>query len=382
MSSSKRPQRITRLCRSKSHVGAKAVEVCVEFEEWARLVGYELSSKKIAEQNSIYPGAAYSSVMLQAQWRAWLASRTAVMKASARIARFCWFIQNYGIFSTAVPSIEMNLNEEQPGRGSLKISRKFYAILEGEHDRSKLEGKVAVVTGASKGIGAGIAKSLAAEGASVVVNYASSKAGTDTVVTDITAAGGKAVAVGGDVSNACEAQGVIDAAIKNFGRLDILVNNSGVYECLPIDAFTEEHYNKMFNVNVLGLLLVTQAAVRHLGEGASIINIGSISSSLTPPNSAVYSATKDAVDAITGVLAKELGPKKIRVNSINPGMVETEGVHAAGFIGSAFQTGAVAQAPFCRMGQVDDMASVATFLASNDSKWITGELIRVGGSLR
>ena len=190
---------------------------------------------------------------------------------------------------------------------------------------SKLKGKVAVVTGASKGIGAAIAKSLAAEGASVVVNYASSKAGADTVVSAITAGGGKAVAVGGDVSKAAEAQGIIDAAIKNFGHLDILVNNSGVYEFSPIESFTEEHYNKLFNVNVLGLLLTTQAAVKHLGEGASIINIGSVVSSLTPPNSAVYTGTKGAVDAITGVLAKELGPKKIRVNSINPGMVETEG---------------------------------------------------------
>jgi 3-oxoacyl-[acyl-carrier protein] reductase len=247
---------------------------------------------------------------------------------------------------------------------------------------SKLTGKVAIVTGASKGIGAAIAKSLAAEGASVVVNYASSKAGADTVVSAITAAGGKAVAVHGDVSKAAEAQGLIDAAIKNFGHLDILVNNSGVYEFLSIDAFTEEHYNSIFNVNVLGLLLTTQAAVKHLGEGASIINIGSVVSSLTPPNSAVYTGTKGAVDAITGVLAKELGPKKIRVNSINPGMVDTEGVRTAGFIGSDFEAGAVTQTPLGRIGQVDDIATVATFLASNDSKWITGELVRAGGGLR
>jgi 3-oxoacyl-[acyl-carrier protein] reductase len=247
---------------------------------------------------------------------------------------------------------------------------------------SKLTGKVAVVTGASKGIGAAIAKSLAAEGASVVVNYASSKAGADIVVSAITAAGGKAVAVGGDVSNAADAQGLIVAAIENFGHLDILVNNSGVYEFLPIEAFTEGHYNKIFNVNVLGLLLTTQAAVKHLGEGASIINIGSVVSSLTPPNSAVYTGTKGAVDAITGVLARELGPKKIRVNSINPGMVETEGVHTAGFIGSEFEAGTVAQTPLGRIGQVDDIASIAAFLASNDSKWITGELVRAGGGLR
>src|SRR5437763_3580493 len=210
---------------------------------------------------------------------------------------------------------------------------------------SKLTGKVAVVTGASKGIGAAIAKSLAAEGASVVVNYASSKAGADAVVSAITAAGGKAVAVGGDVSKAAGAQGVIDAAVQKFGHLDILVNNSGVYEFLPIEAFTEEHYNKIFNVNVLGLLLTTQAAVKHLGEGASIINIGSVASSLTPPNSAVYSGTKGAVDAITGVLAKELGPRKIRVNAINPGIVETEGVHAAGFLNGEIESNAVARTP-------------------------------------
>jgi 3-oxoacyl-[acyl-carrier protein] reductase len=246
---------------------------------------------------------------------------------------------------------------------------------------NKLTGKVAVVTGASKGIGAAIAKSLAAEGASVVVNYSSSKSGADAVVSAIKADGGKAVAVHGDVSKAAEAQGIIDAAIKNFGRLDVLVNNSGVYEFSPIESFSEEHYNKIFNVNVLGLLLTTQAAVKHLGEGASIINIGSLVSSLTPPNSAVYTATKGAVDAITGVLAKELGAKKIRVNSINPGMVETEGVHAAGFLGSDFEKEIVAQTPLGRLGQVNDIASVATFLASNDSQWLTGELVRTGGGL-
>jgi 3-oxoacyl-[acyl-carrier protein] reductase len=246
---------------------------------------------------------------------------------------------------------------------------------------SKLKGKVAVVTGASKGIGAGIAKSLAAEGASVVVNYSSSKTGADAVVSAITAAGGKALAVKGDVSKAAEAEGLIDAAIKNFGRLDILVNNSGVYEFAPIESFTEEQYDKMFNVNVRGLLLTTRAAVKYLGEGASIINIGSVASSVTPPNSAVYTGTKGAVDAITGVLANELGPKKIRVNSINPGVVETEGVHAAGIMGSDFEKGAVAQTPLGRVGQADDIAAVATFLASNDSKWLTGELVRAGGGL-
>ena len=246
----------------------------------------------------------------------------------------------------------------------------------------KLTGKVAIVTGASKGIGSAIAKSLAAEGASVIVNYASSKAGADAVVSAITRAGGKALAVRGDVSKAADAQGLIDAAIKNFGRLDILVNNSGVYEFLPIESFTEEQFHKIFNINVLGLLLTTQAALPHLGEGASIINIGSIASSLTPPNSTVYSGTKGAVDAISGVLAKELGVRKIRVNSINPGMVETEGLHTAGFIGSDIEKEAVAQTPLGRIGQVDDIAGVATFLASNDAKWITGELVRVAGGQR
>jgi 3-oxoacyl-[acyl-carrier protein] reductase len=247
---------------------------------------------------------------------------------------------------------------------------------------SKLIGKVAIVTGASKGIGSAIAKSLAAEGASVIVNYASSKAGADAVVNAITRAGGKAVVVRGDVSKATDAQGLIDAAIKIFGRLDILVNNSGVYEFSPIESFAEEQFHKMFNINVLGLLLTTQAALPHLGEGASIINIGSVISSLTPPNSTVYGGTKGAVDAISGVLAKELGVRKIRVNSINPGAVETEGLHTIGFIGSDREKGAVAQTPLGRIGQVDDIASVATFLASNDAKWITGELVRVAGGLR
>jgi 3-oxoacyl-[acyl-carrier protein] reductase len=240
---------------------------------------------------------------------------------------------------------------------------------------SKLTGKVAIVTGASKGIGAAIAKSLAAEGASVIVNYASSKAGADAVVSAITAAGGKAVAVGGDVSKAAEAQGLVDAAIKTFGRLDILVNNSGVYEFSPIEAVTEKQFHKIFDINVLGVLLTTQAATKHLGEGSSIINIGSGVSRITPPNSTVYTATK-------GVLAKELGPKKIRVNSVNPGIVETEGTHSAGFIGSDFERALIQQTPLARAGQPDDIASVVTFLASEDAKWLTGELIIASGGLR
>jgi 3-oxoacyl-[acyl-carrier protein] reductase len=244
----------------------------------------------------------------------------------------------------------------------------------------KLTGKVAVVTGASKGIGAAIAKSLAAAGAATVVNYASSKAGADAVVSAITAAGGKAVAVGGDVSKAADAQGIIEAAISNFGRLDILVNNSGVYEFTPLEAITEESFHRQFNINVLGLLLITQAAAKHLGEGASIINISSLVSRITPPNSAVYTGTKGAVDAITGVLARELGPRKIRVNSINPGIVETEGTVTAGFIGSDMEKGFVAQTPLGRVGQPADIAGVAVFLASDDSGWLTGEtLVAAGG---
>jgi len=247
---------------------------------------------------------------------------------------------------------------------------------------SKLKGKVAVVTGASKGIGAAIAKALAAEGASVVVNYASSKAGADAVVKDITAAGGKAVAVGGDVSKAAQAQGIIEAAIKNYGRLDILVNNSGVYEFAPLEAITEENFHKQFNINVLGAILTTQAAVKHIGEGGSIINISSGVSRLTPAHSTVYTATKGALDAVTGVLARELGPRKIRVNSINPGMVETEGTRTGGMIGSDLEKQLVAQASLGRTGKVGDIAPIAVFLASDDSGWLTGEILLATGGIR
>jgi len=246
---------------------------------------------------------------------------------------------------------------------------------------SKLANKVAIVTGASKGIGAAIAKALAAEGASVVVNYASSKGGADTVVGAITKAGGKAIAVRGDVSKTAEAQGIIAAAIEAYGRLDILVNNSGVYEFGAIEEVTEEKFHKLFNVNVLGLLLTTQAAVKHLQAGGSIINIGSAVTRLKPTGSSVYTATKGAVDAITGVLAKELAAKKIRVNSINPGMVETEGTHTDGFIGSDFEKGIVAQTPLGRVGQPRDIAAIAVFLASDDSGWLTGELQWASGGL-
>ena len=249
-------------------------------------------------------------------------------------------------------------------------------------EMSKIRGKVAVVTGASKGIGAAIAKALAAQGASVVVNYASSKPGADAVVAAITKAGGQAIAVQGNVSLPNDAQAIVDAAIRTYGRLDVLVNNSGVYEFSPIDGVTPEHFHRHFDTNVLGLLLVTQAASKHLGEGGSIINVGSAVTEIHPANSAVYTATKGAVDAITGVLAHELGPRKIRVNSLNPGMVETEGTHSAGFIGSDFANQAIAQTPLGRIGQPDDIADVAVFLASNDSRWVTGERLVTSGGVR
>lgn len=247
----------------------------------------------------------------------------------------------------------------------------------------KLTNKVAVVTGASKGIGAGIAKALAADGASVVVNYASSKEGADKVVAEIKAKGGKAVAVQGDFSRKEDIGKVFGEVKKTFGRLDTLVNNAGVYAFTPLEQVTDEEFHRIFNLNVLGLLLASKEALKYFGpEGGSIINIGSVVSSLTPPQSSVYTATKGAVDAITQVLAKELGPKKIRVNSINPGMVETEGVHAAGFIGTDFEKNLVAQTPLGRVGQPEDIATIATFLASDDSKWLTGELVKAGGGLR
>jgi 3-oxoacyl-[acyl-carrier protein] reductase len=247
----------------------------------------------------------------------------------------------------------------------------------------KLANKVALVTGASKGIGAAIAKALAADGASVVINYASSKEGADKVVAEIKAKGGKAVAVQGDFSKQDDIGKVFAEVKKTFGRLDTLVNNAGVYAFTPLEQVSSEDYHRIFNLNVLGLLLASKESLKYFGpEGGSIINIGSVVSSLTPPNSSIYTATKGAVDAITHVLANELGPKKIRVNSINPGMVETEGVHAAGFIGSDFEKNTVAQTPLGRIGQPQDIATVATFLASDDSAWLTGELLKAGGGLR
>ena len=246
----------------------------------------------------------------------------------------------------------------------------------------ELSNKVAIVTGASKGIGAAIAQALAAAGAAVVVNYASSKAGADKVVDAIHKAGGQAIAVQGDVSKASEAQGLVEAAVKNYGRLDILVNNSGVYKFAPLEEITEEEFHRVFNINVLGLLLTTQAAVKQMKAGGSIINVGSVVSRLTPPGSAVYTGTKGAVDAITGVLARELGPKKIRVNALNPGMVETEGSRSGGIIGSDFETNTIAQTPLGRVGRPEDIAGVAVFLASDAAGWVTGEQILTGGGLR
>ncbi len=247
---------------------------------------------------------------------------------------------------------------------------------------SKLKGKVAVITGASKGIGAGIAKAYALEGASVVVNYASSKSGADAVVAAITSAGGKAVAVGGDVSKATDAQAIIDAAIKNFGRLDVLVNNSGIYEFSPLEGVTEQDFHNHFNINVLGPVLVTQAALKHLPKGGSIINVGSGVSRITPAGSTVYTATKGALDALTGVWAREFGARQIRVNSLNPGMVETEGTVSRGQIGSELETFLVSQTPLGRVGQVNDIAPIAVFLASDDSAWLTGELLIASGGIR
>jgi 3-oxoacyl-[acyl-carrier protein] reductase len=248
---------------------------------------------------------------------------------------------------------------------------------------SKLSNKVAVVTGASKGIGADIAKSLAAEGASVVVNYASSKEGADKVVAAITAKGGKAIAIQGDVSKQADITRLFAETKKAFGQLDVLVNNAGVYAFAPLDQITEELFHNQFNLNVLGLLLTTKEAAKFFGEeGGSVINISSAVTTIYPPGSATYTATKAAVDAITVILSKELGQRKIRVNAINPGLVETEGVHAAGFIGSDFEKGIAAQTPLGRIGQTDDISPAAVFLASSDSKYMTGQTLNISGGIR
>jgi 3-oxoacyl-[acyl-carrier protein] reductase len=247
----------------------------------------------------------------------------------------------------------------------------------------KLNGKVAVVTGASKGIGAGIAKELAAEGASVVVNYASAKHDADRVVDEISKRGGKAIAIQGNVAKKAEVERLFAEGQKAFGKIDILVNNAGVYEFIPLEEVTEQQFHRMFDTNVLGMLLATQEALKHFNaNGGSIINIGSLASSLTPPTAVVYNATKGAVDAITRTLAKELGPRKIRVNSINPGMVITEGAVAGGFTEGEFRTMLESQTPLGRVGETTDIAPAAVFFASDDSKWVTGETLLIAGGLR
>ena len=248
---------------------------------------------------------------------------------------------------------------------------------------TRLANKVAIVTGASRGIGASIARSLAAEGAAVVVNYASSKSHADNVVAEITARRGKAVAVQGDVSKAGDMERLFAEVRSMFGKLDVLVNNAGVYEFAPLDRISEVHFHRIFNTNVLGLLLATQEAAKLFGpDGGSVINIGSVVSRTTPPTSAVYTASKSAVDAITRVLARELGPRKIRVNSINAGLVETQGAHAAGFMGGELQKITEARTPLGRIGQPDDIAPIAVFLASEESGWLTGETLLASGGLR
>lgn len=247
----------------------------------------------------------------------------------------------------------------------------------------KLAGKVAVVTGASKGIGAAIAQRLAEAGASVVVNYSSSKPGADKVVADITNAGGKAIAVQANVARQADIDQLFAETKKAFGRLDILVNNAGIYEFSPLNEVTEEHFYRQFNLNVLGLILASQAAVRLFDSaGGSIVNLSSIVSTLALPNASVYSGTKAAVDAITRSLATELGPRGIRVNALRPGMVETEGTHAAGIEQSEFKKQMQAQTPLGRLGQPDDIAGAAVFLASTDSSWISGETLLISGGLR
>jgi 3-oxoacyl-[acyl-carrier protein] reductase len=248
--------------------------------------------------------------------------------------------------------------------------------------KRKLEGNVAIVTGASKGIGASIAKHLAESGAVVVVNYALSKEGADRVVADIEASGGRAVAVQADVAKAADVERLFSEATTTFGRLDIVVSNAGIYEFLPIEQVTEAHFHRQFDLNVLGLLLTAKEAVRHFGaEGGSIVNISSVASTAAPPTASVYSATKAAVDAVTRSLAKELGPRKIRVNAINPGMVETEGLKASG-LESEFREQVEAQTPLGRIGRPEDIAPAAVFLASSDSAWITGETLHITGGIR
>ena len=250
-------------------------------------------------------------------------------------------------------------------------------------NNGKLNGKVAVVTGASKGIGAGIAKAFAAQGASVVVNYASAKQDADRVVDEISKRGGKAIAIQGSVAKKAEVERLFAESEKAFGKIDTLVNNAGVYEFTPLEEATEKQFHRMFDTNVLGILLATQEALKHFNaDGGSIINVGSLASSLTPPTGVIYNATKGAVDAITRTLAKELGPRKIRVNSINPGMVVTEGTVAGGYTEGDMRKTFESLTPLGRIGETDDIAPAAVFFAADDSKWITGETLLIAGGLR
>ncbi|WP_375466410.1 SDR family NAD(P)-dependent oxidoreductase [uncultured Methylobacterium sp.] len=244
----------------------------------------------------------------------------------------------------------------------------------------KLTGKVAVVTGASKGIGAEIARALAEAGAKVAVNYDSSREGADTVVAAIKGGGGQAVAIQASVATESDVERLFAEATQALGPVDILVNNAGVYRFTPLDEVSPEEFHRQFDINVLGLLLVTREAAKRFGpNGGSVINVSSAVTRLNPPGSAIYTATKASVDAITRVLAKELGPRKVRVNAVNPGIVETEGTQTAGFIGSAFEAEIVRATPLGRTGQPNDIAPVAVFLASDDAKWVTGETLVVSG---
>ncbi|SXD37151.1 NAD dependent epimerase/dehydratase family [Klebsiella quasipneumoniae] len=247
---------------------------------------------------------------------------------------------------------------------------------------NKLKDKVAIVTGGSSGIGAGIARQLAADGARVIVNYASNRSSADKVVADIEAAGGRAVAVAADVTNPSEVEALVNSAIGNFGRLDIVVNNAGIYQFARIENSTEALYRRQFDINVLGPLLLVGAATPHLGKGSSIINISSFVTRVAIPESAIYSGTKGAIDAITSVRSRELGPRGIRVNAVNPGLIETEGSHISGAMNSDFQIWNEKQTPLGRIGQVQDVAPIVAFLASDDAGWVTGEVILASGGMR
>jgi 3-oxoacyl-[acyl-carrier protein] reductase len=263
------------------------------------------------------------------------------------------------------------------------LYRKTNNTIKKMENTGKLSGKVAVITGASKGIGAGIAKAYAKEGAAVVVNYASSKEGADKVVHEITAAGGKAIAVQGNVENAADVKRLFEQTVKAFGKLDVLVNNAGIYSFAGIEDITEDSFHQMFNINVLGSILTIQQAVKLFGdEGGAIINVGSIVSTLDMPTALVYTQTKYAIDGMTRILAKELGPKNIRVNSINPGLIETEGSHSSGVMAGDAEKWHISQTPLGRVGKPEDIAKVAVFLASDDSYWVNGEAIAVAGGQR